>query len=62
MNKELKAAVNKIEQAIAEAEFIAEQCGESFTLEPAYGMGGTFDPRDENEDTGSFWHPSSLSC
>lgn len=58
----LNKAVEKIYEAVAEAERISDETGESFLLDISYGMGGTYDPEYENEYTDTHWHPSSLSC
>lgn len=42
--QQLDAAVAKIEQAIADAIFIADEYGISFDLDVSYGMGGTYYP------------------
>lgn len=62
MSKTLKEAVAAAYAALSEAEDIALATGESFIFEPVYGMGGYFDPESENEDNGTYWHPSSTSC
>lgn len=61
-NKSLCEAVDKIYEAIAEAERIADETGESFGIDIAYGMGGYYEPTEEHEDIGGHWFPSSLSC
>lgn len=58
----VKEAVAAAYAALAEAERLATETGESFQFSPAYGMGGYFDPEDEDEDTGGHWFPSSLGC
>lgn len=58
----LNEAVQKIYDAIEEAEKISLETGVDFCLDVEYGMGGYFDPTEENEVTGSHWFPSLLSC
>lgn len=58
----LNEAVQKIYDAIEEAEKISLETGVDFGLDVEYGMGGYFDPNEENEVTGSHWFASSLSC
>lgn len=58
----LNEAVQKIHDAIKEAEKISLETGVDFGLDVEYGMGGYFDPTEKNEVTGSHWFPSSLSC
>lgn len=60
--KTLAEAVQAVYDALHEAEQISLETGESFYFEPAYGMGGVFNPNYADEDTGDNWHPSSLSC
>ena len=60
--KTVKEAVEAAYAALAEAEQLALESGESFGFHPAYGMGGYFDPEEENEYTGDNWFPSSLGC
>lgn len=60
--KTVKEAVAAAYDALAQAEDLAIKTGESFSFSPAYGMGGCFDPEEENEYTGDNWFPSSLSC
>ena len=55
-------ALKAAHEAIAEAEQLADETGTSFHFSVEYGMGGTYDPEDENEYTGTNWHPSSLGC
>ena len=62
MKPDLIEAVQKIYDAIEEAEKISLETGEDFGLSVEYGMGGYFDPTEENDETGSHWFPSSLSC
>ena len=61
-NTLLDKAVEKIYEAVAEAEKISNETGDSFILDISYGMGGTYDPESTNEYTDGNWHPSSLSC
>lgn len=58
----LQEAVKKIYEAVAEAESISNETGESFYLEIEYGMGGYYDPDNENDYCESHWFPSSTSC
>lgn len=58
----LDDAVKKIYEAIEEAEAISKETGESFRLSVEYGMGGYYEPSEENEDFGGHWFPSSQSC
>ena len=58
----LEEAVQAIYDAVGKAEEISLETGESFSLDIAYGMGGYFDPEDENEYDESHWFPSSQSC
>lgn len=60
--KTVGEAVAAAYEALAEAEDLAIETGESFSFSPAYGMGGHFDPESENEYTGDNWFPSSLGC
>ena len=60
--KSIDEAVSAAYEAIKEAEMMSDESGEEFSFDAAYGMGGTYYPGDENEDTGNFWYPSSLSC
>ena len=62
MSTELENAVSKIYEAVREAQEISDKTGESFHLSIEYGMGGYYDPTDENDDLDSNWWPSSLSC
>lgn len=62
MSAELENAVSKIYEAVREAQEISNKTGESFRLSIEYGMGGYYDPTDENDDLDSNWWPSSLSC
>ena len=58
----LQEAVKKIYEAVAEAESISNETGESFSLDIVWGMGGYYDPEDINEYTDNHWFPSSASC
>lgn len=58
----LKALVKSIHDDLNEAEALADETGESFGIDPAYGMGGHYHPDETNEYTGNNWFPSSLSC
>ncbi|QHJ84336.1 MAG: hypothetical protein [Caudoviricetes sp.] len=58
----LQEAVKKIYEAVAEAESISNETGESFSLDIVWGMGGYYDPEEYNEDMDSHWYPSSQSC
>lgn len=60
--KTVEEAVKAAYEALAEAESLADETGESFHFSVVYGMGGSYDPEDENEYTGTNWHPSSLGC
>jgi hypothetical protein len=60
--KTVKEAVEAAYAALAEAEQLALESGEGFGFHPTYGMGGYFDPEEENEYTGDNWFPSSLGC
>lgn len=60
--KTVQEAVTAAYAALEEAERLAEETGEGFRFSPEYGMGGYYDPEDENEYTGSHWFPSSIGC
>lgn len=75
--EQLAVAVNKIDQAIADAIAIADEHGLSFDLDVSYGMGGTYYPPSmlQDEDDGSWlveeyyldanqggWVASSQTC
>lgn len=60
--KTVKEAVSAAYEALQEAERIADETGEVFSFSPVYGMGGFYDPEEENEDTGNNWYPSSIGC
>jgi hypothetical protein len=60
--KTVREAVAAAEFALEQAERLALESGEGFRFSPEYGMGGYFDPKEENEYTGSNWFPSSLGC
>lgn len=61
--KTVKEAVAAATAALEEAERLALETGEGFSFHPCYGMGGYFDPEEENDYTdGSHWFPSSLGC
>ena len=67
---ELAEAVNKFEEALSEAESIANKFGLDFSISPAYAMGGRFygagdedeDKTDEYGDPEFGWSASSNSC
>ncbi len=58
----VKEAVAAAYEALNEAERLADETGEGFSFSPCYGMGGFYDPEEEDEDTGSHWYPSSMGC
>jgi hypothetical protein len=65
--KKLSDVVDGINRAISEAEKIADEYGLSFSLEPAYGMGGYYYGTGNPELEGRYapdqgWNPSSTSC
>ena len=60
--KTVEEAVKAAYEALAEAEQLADETGKGFRFSPEYGIGGYYDPEDENENTGTNRHPSSLSC
>jgi hypothetical protein len=75
--QQLDAAVAKIDQAIADAIFVADEYGISFDLDVSYGMGGTYYPPAilQDEEDGSWlveeyyldaeqggWVASSQTC
>lgn len=75
--EQLAVAVNKIDQAIADAIAIADEHGLSFDLDVSYGMGGRYYPPAilQDEDEGSWlveeyyldadqggWVASSQTC
>lgn len=60
--KTVKEAVAAAYAALEQAQHLADEIGEGFSFSPAYGMGGYYEPGEENEYTGDSWHPSSLSC
>lgn len=60
--KTVKEAVSAAYEALQEAERIADETGEGFNFSPVYGMGGYYDPGEENEYTENSWFPSSLGC
>ncbi len=75
--EQLAVAVNKIDQAIADAIAIADEHGLSFDLDVSYGMGGTYYPPSmlQDEEDGSWlveeyyldanqggWVASSQTC
>lgn len=60
--KTVQEAVAAAYEALNEAERLADESGEGFRFSPEYGMGGYFNPEEENEYTGSNWFPSSLGC
>lgn len=60
--KTVKEAVDAAYAALQEAQHLAEETGEGFRFSPEYGMGGYYDPEEENEYTESHWYPSSLGC
>ncbi|UYE98510.1 hypothetical protein XbC2_81 [Xanthomonas phage XbC2] len=75
--EQLAVAVNKIDQAIADAIAIADEHGLSFDLDVSYGMGGTYYPPAmlQDEEDGSWlveeyyldadqggWVASSQTC
>ena len=60
--KTVSEAVAAAYAALAAAEDLALETGEGFNFSQAYGMGGYFDPEEENEYTGDNWFPSSLGC
>lgn len=60
--KTVSEAVAAAYAALEEAEQLASESGEGFGFYPTYGMGGYFDPEEENDQTGNNWFPSSLSC
>lgn len=60
--KTVSEAVAAANAALAEAERLSLETGEGFGFHPCYGMGGYFDPEEENEYTGDHWFPSSLGC
>ncbi|UQS94147.1 hypothetical protein ABNavy71_070 [Acinetobacter phage AB-Navy71] len=55
-DKKLRKLVQNIRDAIHEAEAFADKHELDFYIQPAYGMGGTYDG-----ETGE-WHPSSQDC
>ena len=70
---ELKALVDKANEALKNAEDFADEHGLEFHFSPAYGMGGHYVGNSENirnkwneksyeNDTEAGWHPSSMSC
>lgn len=75
--EQLAVAVNKIDQAIADAIAIDDEHGLSFDLDVSYGMGGTYYPPSmlQDEEDGSWlveeyyldanqggWVASSQTC
>lgn len=60
--KTVEEAVKAAHEALAEAEALADETGKGFPFSVEYGMGGYYDPEEENEYTGTHWHPSSVGC
>lgn len=60
--KTIEEAVKAAHDALAEAERLADETGRGFNFNVVYGMGGYYDPEEENENTGTHWYPSSQSC
>jgi hypothetical protein len=64
---ELNEKVAQIEALVRECEKLAEEVNQSFTLNIAYGMGGTYGPgwddSSSSEETEKWeWYASSQSC
>jgi hypothetical protein len=64
LNQKMAALVSAIEAAVAEAEAFADENGLEFTLDIAYGMGGTYvsEGAAAKWESSSGWMPSSQSC
>ena len=60
--KTVKEAVAAAYAALEQAQHLADETGEGFSFSPTYGMGGYYEPGEENEYTGDSWYPSSLGC
>ena len=63
--KALADKVKEFNEALSEAESIADKYKLSFSISPAYGMGGTYDDDPEErvgEDWESSWESSSANC
>lgn len=60
--KTVQEAVSAAYEALQEAEQLADETGEGFRFSPCYGMGGYYEPGEENEYTDNAWFPSSLGC
>jgi hypothetical protein len=66
-SKKLSELVAEAKQALFDACDFAQEHGLSFTFEPTYGMGGTFNGNDvgktnEYGEESDGWYASSLSC
>jgi serine phosphatase RsbU (regulator of sigma subunit) len=59
LNAELSVLVQAFENALSEAEAFADKHKLSFSIYPAYGMGGQYYGCTNNEDG---WMPSSQGC
>lgn len=62
---EIGTKINEVYKLIKECEEIAERAGVEFSLDVAYGMGGTYVPKkiaDEETWTEQGWNASSQSC
>jgi hypothetical protein len=64
LNQKMSALVDAINTAVAEAEAFADEHGLEFTLDIAYGMGGTYvsEKAAEGWSFSAGWMPSSQSC
>lgn len=60
--KTVKEAVAAAYAALEAAERLADETGEAFHFSPCYGMGGYYDPGEQNEYTDNSWYPSSVGC
>lgn len=64
--EQIKKHLDAAQQEVWAAEALADEHGVSFKLSlGGYGMGGTYDPNDREDEWGEDnggWHASSQSC
>ncbi len=63
--KKLQELVNNFNNALQAACDYADETEQSFSIYPSRGMGGVYDPADDNGDEyseGDGWFPSSRGC